>query len=59
VTIVADAGMISEGCLKAIEAVGLWSIIGPRIPHVPYMVTQWRRKHPGQDIPDGHIFTRP
>ena len=23
------------------------------------MVAQWRREHPGQDIPDGHAFTQP
>ena len=28
-----------------------------KIPHVPYIVDEWRRQHPGQDIPDGHIFT--
>jgi len=22
-------------------------------------VDQWRREHPGQDIPDGHVFTQP
>ena len=22
-------------------------------------MTQWRREHPGQQIPDGHIFTQP
>jgi hypothetical protein len=30
-----------------------------RIPDVPCVVAQWRREHPGQDIPDGHIFTQP
>ncbi len=23
------------------------------------MVAKWRREHPGQDIPDGHVFTQP
>ena len=59
VTIVADAGMISEANQKDIEAAGLSFILGARIPHVPYVVAQWRREHPGQDIPDGHIFTQP
>jgi hypothetical protein len=59
VTVVADAGMVSEANQKAIEAAGLSFIIGARIPHVPYLVAQWRREHPGQDIPDGHIFTQP
>jgi hypothetical protein len=30
-----------------------------KIPDVPYQVAQWRREHPGQHIPDGHVFTQP
>ena len=30
-----------------------------KIPHVPYVVAQWRREHPGQEIPDGQVFTQP
>jgi hypothetical protein len=59
VTVVADAGMISEANQKAIEAAGLSFILGMRIPHVPYVVSQWRREHPGEQIPDGHVFTQP
>ena len=59
VTGVADAGMISEANQKAIEAAGLSFILGMKIPHVPYMVAQWRREHPDEPIPDGHIFTQP
>jgi Transposase DDE domain len=59
VTIVADAGMISETNQKDIEAAGLSFILGARIPFLPYVVNQWKREHPGQDIPDGHIFTQP
>jgi Transposase DDE domain len=59
VTVVADAGMISEANQKAIEAAGLSFILGMRIPHVPYVVKQWHREHPGEQIPDGHIFTQP
>jgi len=59
VTIVADAGMISEANQKAIEAAGLSFILGAKIPHVPYVAAQWRREHPGEQIPDGHIFTQP
>jgi transposase len=33
--VVADAGMISEADQKAIEAAGLSSILGVKIPHVP------------------------
>jgi transposase len=59
VTVVADAGMVSEANQKAIEAAGLSFILGARIPHEPYVVKRWRREHPDQPIPDGHIFTQP
>lgn len=59
VTVVADAGMVSEANQKAIEAAGLSFILGMKIPEVPYQVAQWRREHPGEDIPDGHVFTQP
>ena len=59
VTVVADAGMVSEANQKAIEAAGLSFILGMRIPHVPYVVKQWRREHPGEQIPDGQVFTQP
>jgi len=59
VTVVADAGMVSEANQKDIEAAGLSFILGARIPHVPYVVAQWRREHPGKDIPDGHVLTQP
>jgi hypothetical protein len=59
VTIGADAGMISAASQRAIEAAGLSFILGARIPDVPCVVAQWRREHPGQDIPDGHVFTQP
>jgi hypothetical protein len=59
VTVIADAGMVSAGNQQAIEDAGLSFILGARIPDVPYVVAQWRRDHPGQGIPDGHIFTQP
>jgi hypothetical protein len=59
VTVVADAGMVSEANQKAIEAAGLSFILGAKMPHEPYAVKQWRREHPGQDIGDGQIFTQP
>src|SRR5690606_23877640 len=58
VTIVADAGMISEANKRAIEQAGLSFILGVRISDVPYVVKQWRRDHPDTDIPDGHVFTQ-
>jgi hypothetical protein len=59
VTIVADAGMISAANKRAIEAAGLSFILGMRIPEVPYVVTEWRRAHAGEPMPDGLILTQP
>ena len=56
VTVVADPDMISEVNQKAIEAAGLSFILGMCVPDVPYVSPQWRREHPGQDIPDGQVF---
>jgi Transposase DDE domain len=64
VTVVADAGMISEANKRTIEAAGLSFILGAKIPDIPYVVTEWRREHHGQHpddepIPDGLILTQP
>jgi Transposase DDE domain len=59
VVIVADAGMISEKNIKDIEAEGLSFILGMKIPEVPHVISQWRREHPGEPIPDGHVFVQP
>jgi hypothetical protein len=59
VTVIADTGMVSEANQTQIEAAGLSFILGMKIPHIPYVVAQWRREHPGKDIPDGHVFTQP
>jgi len=58
ITVVADAGMVSEANKRAIEAAGLWFILGARIPEVPYVVKAWRDKHPDEPIADGQIFTQ-
>ena len=59
VTVVADAGMISEANQIALQASGLSFILGTRIPLVPDVVRQWRDKHPDEAIADGHVFTQP
>jgi Transposase DDE domain len=59
VTVVADAGMVNEANQKAIEAAGLSFILGAKIPSEPYVVSRWRRQHPGGQIADGHIFIQP
>jgi len=40
VTVVADAGMISDANMKAIEAAGLSFILGMKVPDVPYVIGQ-------------------
>jgi transposase len=59
VTVVADAGMVSEANKKAIEAVGLWFILGAKIPEVPSVIRAWRKNHPDEPITEGQIFTQP
>jgi Transposase DDE domain len=59
VTVVADAGMISEANQVAIQAAGLSFILGTRIPFLPDVVREWRDEHPGEEIPDGHVLTQP
>jgi hypothetical protein len=58
VTVVADAGMVSEANQKEIEAAGLSFILGQRVPEVPWVVAEWHREHPGAAAPDGHVFTQ-
>lgn len=59
VTIVADAGMVSDANKKAIEAAGLSFIIGARIPDRPYVVQSWRTAHPDQQPADGQVWVQP
>jgi Transposase DDE domain len=46
VTVVADAGMLSEANLAAIEDAGLRFIVGARIPDVPYQVSECEGRIP-------------
>jgi Transposase DDE domain len=59
VTVVADAGMISEANQVALHAAKLTYILGARIPFVPDVVREWRDKHPDEAIPDGLVLTQP
>jgi hypothetical protein len=59
VTVVADAGMISEANQVALQAAGLSYILGTRIPFLPDVVREWRARHPGETIPDGLVLTQP
>lgn len=59
ITVVADAGMISEANKKGIEDAGLSFILGERIPTIPYLITKWHNDHPDSIPPDGTVLTQP
>jgi len=59
VTVVADAGMISEANQVALQAAGLSYILGTRIPYLPDVVREWRDKHPDEAVLDGLVLTQP
>jgi hypothetical protein len=56
---VVDAGMISETNKKSIEQAGLSFILGIKVPGIPYVVSQRRREHPDEQMPDGLVLTQP
>jgi hypothetical protein len=58
VTVVADAGMVSEENMRALQDAHLGFIVGQRIPSEPFQVADWRRRHPGRDIPEGKVFAQ-
>jgi transposase DDE domain len=51
ITVVADAGMLSDGNLRALSGAGLRFIVGQKIPEVPYIVREWLKTHSGQQPP--------
>ncbi len=59
VTVVADAGMISEANQVALQAAGLSFVLGTRIPFLPDVVREWRDKHSGETVPDQLVLTQP
>jgi hypothetical protein len=59
VTVVADAGMISEANQVALQAAGLSYILGARIPFLPDVVREWRDRHPDEAVPDQLVLTQP
>ena len=59
VTVVADAGMISEANQVALQAAGLSYILGARIPFLPDVVREWRDNHPDEAVPDQLVLTQP
>lgn len=59
ITVVADAGMVSDANRKAIIDAGLSYIIGEKLPEIPYPIRKWIEKHPGQAPQNGMILSHP
>jgi len=57
ITVVADAGMMSEANLKALEDAGYRFIVGGRIPVEPGAVRLWRIEHPDAELADQQTFS--
>jgi hypothetical protein len=53
ITVVADAGMLSENNKREIEAAGLGFILGNRFTHIPYVIEEWRTQNPLPAAPMG------
>ena len=59
VTVIADAGMMSEVNLAEIEDAGWSFVIGGKLPEVPYAIKQWRQANPDLEPADGLVLTQP
>jgi Transposase DDE domain len=59
VTVVADAGMMSEANLAEIEDAGWSFVIGGKLPDVPYVIKQWRQHNPNLEPADAMTLTQP
>ena len=57
ITLAADAGMMSEKNLKAIEDVGWGFIVGGKLPDIPYVLDEWLKSHPGDTPTDGMVLS--
>jgi hypothetical protein len=58
VTVVADAGMMSEANMRELQDAEFGFVVGKGIPSEPFQVADWRCKHPEREIPDGKIFAQ-
>ena len=59
VTVVADAGMMSEANLKDLEDAGWDFIVGGKLPDIPYAIAQWHREYPDAAPPDQLVLSQP
>jgi len=58
-TVVTDAGMMSQKNVQALLEADYGVIIGHPISEEPFVVKRWRQKHPGQVVKDGQVFCQP
>ena len=59
VTVITDAGMMSEANLAEVEEAGWSFIISGKLPEVSYVIKQWRQANPDAEPPDGMTLTEP
>jgi hypothetical protein len=59
VTVIADAGMMSEANLAEVEDAGWSFVIGGKLPEVPYVISQWRQANPDAEPADGMTLIQP
>ena len=59
VTVIADAGMMSEANLAEVEDAGWSFVIGGKLPELPYVIKQWRQANPDAEPADAMTLTQP
>jgi len=58
VTVVADAGMLSEANLKDIEDAGWSFIVGGKLPEIPDPIRQWMLDNPDGEPGEGQVVSQ-
>lgn len=56
VTVVADAGMISEANRRDLDAAALSYVLGDKTRELPYPIWRWRNDHPGVEYTDDQLW---
>lgn len=56
VTVVADAGMISEANRAELDAAGLSYVLGGKTRQLPYVIYNWRKQNPGVEYVHDQIW---
>jgi len=51
--------MVSEANRKAIEQAGLSFILGAKVPDISYVISEWCKQHPDEQIPDQLVLIQP